>query len=545
MKTPDSPTDKPTAAQDQQNLKTDVQNLLTDVRQSRDPEEFNIYSGLSHEDYPVPKWAVKFNEWRKNLMSEFLFLLWVAALIGVFAGFMAHIFNRLITILSDIFLSHIKADSFNWWLIPLPVIGILLTGIFTRYIVKTNLTHGVSQLMSYIYKGEYKLKGSLIFSPIFGGAITLGFGGSAGSEGPIAYTGAAIGSNVGRILGLSAPKLKVLIGCGAAAGIAGIFQSPMGGLLFTLEFLRMELGTFSILAATVACFVAYGIVFLCNGCIPYSTFTPISSLEPHYYWSVILLGLFCGLYSVYYAAAIYRTDKIFRKINNPWLRNLSGGLFVGICLFFFPSLYGIGYPVLSDTIHNHFTELMEGNILHTAHMEKWAMIVVAALILVIKCWACGTTNASGGVSSDFAPTLFAGGVAGFLFATFSNEVFHSDLPVGLFTFLGMAGVMAGAIEAPLMTIFIVINMGMSFNYALAVGISVFVAYITVRVCSHLRGYDSKLVHHLGWYTDKVNLKASQKSPSVTVVKDNSLVSEPTDISDKQPKGSVGTDDGGA
>lgn len=488
----------------EQDIKQDFQNIVKSVATSTDPIDFDLYSGVSHEDFQIPKWAVKFNIWRRKVMSEFLFLLWLAAIVGAVAGFLAYLFNRMISNLSDIFIRQIHEHELNWWLIPVPMIGILLTGIFTRYVVKINLTHGVSQLMADIYRGKFKLRSSLIFSPIFGSTITLGFGGSAGSEGPIAYAGAAVGSNIGRILGLTDDRLKFLIGCGAAAGISGIFMSPMGGMLFTLEFLRMELLSLSILAVVVACLVAYGIVYFCNGSIPMSTFMPEQVLEPHYYWAVIALGLFCGFYSLYYSAAINRSDQYFRQLKNPWIRNITGGLFVGICLFLFPSLYGVGYPVLSDTIHCNYEELMGGNILEHLHLGKWSMIIVAACILILKCWATGTTNASGGVSSDFAPTLFAGGIAGFLFATFSNEVFSTHLPVGFFSFLGMAGVMAGAIEAPLMTIFIVLNMGLSFNYALPLSICAYISYVTVRLCSQLRGYDSKMVRHLFWFGHKNN-----------------------------------------
>ena len=493
----------------QQDIEQDFQEIIKEVEDSKDPIDFTLYSGLSHEDYKVPAWAVKFNAWRTRHMSEFLFLLCLAGVVGAGAGFLAHIFNRLISILSDIFIPHIKDGRLNWWLIPLPLIGILLSGIFTRYIVKTNLTHGVSQLMAMVFKGRYKLRGSLIFSPILGSTITLGFGGSAGSEGPIAYAGAAIGSNIGRILGLSEDRLKFLIGCGAAAGISGIFMSPMGGLLFTLEFLRMEMLTISILAVVVACLVSYGVVYLCNGAIPMTTFMPEQPLQPHYYWAVLLLGVFCGLYSIYYSMAINKTDQYFRGIVNPWTRNLVGGLIVGICVFLFPALYGVGYPVLSDTIHEHYQELMGGDILVNIKMGKWALIVVAACILLVKCWATGITNASGGVSSDFAPTLYAGGIAGFLFATFANEVFGCHLPVGLFAFLGMAGVMSGAIEAPMMTIFIVLNMGLSFNLTLAVSFCAFIAYLTVRGASKFIGYDYRLVRHLFWFRNhKDSLAAS-------------------------------------
>lgn len=477
-------------------LKDEISNENKSIAESSDvkPE-----SEHANEEAPLPGWLQKFNKWHREVMSDFVFLLWLAVIVGIFAGFGAHIFNRLITIVADIFISNIKDHEINWWLIPVPVVGIVLSGIYTRYIIHTDLTHGVTRLMHSIYTGNFLLKRNLIYSPIIGGAITLGFGGSAGSEGPIAYSGAAIGSNVGRWLQLKQPLVKVLVGCGAAAGISGIFQSPVGGLLFTLEFLKMEIGTLSILAVTLSSLMAYGIVFVCNGFVAQTTFMPPVAPEPSQYGAVILLGMLCGLYSLYYTQVINITDNFFIKMKNPWLRNITGGLVVGISIFLFPSLYGVGYPVMSDLIHSHFTDIENGNILNGIHMETWGVMLIAFLILAVKCWACGSCNASGGVSSDFAPTMFAGAIAGFLFSMFSNTVFHTHLPIPAFTLMGMAAVMAGCVEAPMMTIFIVLNMGISFKFALGIIIAVYVSYIVVRVASQIRGYDSKMVRHLNWF----------------------------------------------
>lgn len=453
----------------------------------------------ANDSQPLPKWLQRFNTWHRRNMSDFVFLLWLAVVVGLFAGFAAHIFNRLITITSDIFLTHISGTRFNWWLIFLPIGGILLAGIYTRYIVRTNLTHGVTRLMHNLYKGDFLLRRNLIYSPIIGSSITLGLGGSAGSEGPIALSGAAIGSNLGRWLQLKMPLVKVLVGCGAAAGISGIFQSPVGGLLFTLEFLKMEIGTFSILAVMLSSLVAYGMVFVCNGCEVPTQFYPADSLHPDQYGAVLLLGLLCGLYSLYYSYVINTTDKIFINIKNPWYRNLLGGLAVGVCIMLFPALYGVGYPVMSDVIHTQFDALTKGDVLNGLHIGAWGVMLVAFLILVIKCWACGACNASGGVSSDFAPTLYAGAVAGFLFAFFSNTVLHTHLPIPAFVLLGMAAVMAGCIESPMMTIFIVMNMGTDLAFLLAIILAVYVSYVVVRVCSHIRGYDAKLYVHLKWF----------------------------------------------
>ncbi|MCH5229102.1 MAG: chloride channel protein [Muribaculaceae bacterium] len=454
---------------------------------------------MSAQEKDMPEWLQKFNRWHRRNMSDFVFLLWLAVVVGVFAGFGAHIFNRLISITSEIFLSHIKSDRINWWLLLTPIAGILLAGIYTRYVIHTDLTHGVTRLMHSIYKGKFLLKGNLIYSPILGGTITLGLGGSAGSEGPIAISGAAIGSNLGKWLNLKMPLVKVLVGCGAAAGISGIFQSPVGGLLFTLEFLKMEIGTLSILGVMLASLVSYGMVFLCNGCKVPTEFFPADSINPDQYGAVLALGVCCGFYSIYYSAVINRTDILFIKISNPWIRNLIGGASIGVCLLLFPALYGVGYPVMSDVIHTQFEALSNGDVLNGMHLGNWGLIIVAAIILILKCWACGACNASGGVSSDFAPTLYAGAVAGFLFSMFCNTAFGTHLPIPVFVLLGMAAVMAGCIEAPMMTIFIVMNMGTNLAFLLAIILSVYSSYIVMRVFSHIRGEDYKLVRHLAWF----------------------------------------------
>lgn len=459
-----------------------------------DPEKLSL-----PVEKPLPKWLQRFNDWHRRTMSDFVFMLWLAVVVGILSGFGAHVFNRLISIISDIFLTHIRNDRINWWLIFVPIVGILLAGIYTRYIIHTDLTHGVTRMMHSLYKGKFLFKRNLIYSPIIGSSITLGLGGSAGSEGPIAISGAAIGSNLGRWLQLKMPLVKVLVGCGAAAGISGIFQSPVGGLLFTLEFLKMEIGTFSILAVMLSCLVSYGVVFICNGCEVPTQFYPADSINPDQYWAVLLMGVLCGLYSLYYSAVINRTDKIFINIKNPWLRNIWGGLSIGVCLMLFPALYGVGYPVMSDVIHSQFDALSRGDIFPGLDIGFWGIILVAFLILGIKCWACGACNASGGVSSDFAPTLYAGAVAGFLFSYFCNEVIHMHLPIPAFVLLGMAAVMAGCIEAPMMSIFIVMNMGTDLAFLLAIILAVYSSYIVVRVMSHFRGYDSRLVRHLQWF----------------------------------------------
>ncbi|MDE6844071.1 MAG: chloride channel protein, partial [Muribaculaceae bacterium] len=195
-------------------------------------------------DLTVSKFA-KFDAWRKRHVSDYVFILLLAIVVGCLAGLGAYAFKHLISLVSGLFTPHISDWAHNWWIVVVPVVGILLTGIFTRYIIHTNLTHGTAQLLQDLKEKHYSLRRNIMYSPIIGGTITLGMGGSAGGEGPIAYAGAAIGSNFGRWLGLQPNMLKVLIGCGAGAGIACIFSAPIGGLMFTLELLRIELTTIS------------------------------------------------------------------------------------------------------------------------------------------------------------------------------------------------------------------------------------------------------------------------------------------------------------
>ena len=504
-------------------IKDKISQIITDGVAKKDQRTDNLLHGEingnygnsevsinSQQDENLPHWVIKFSAWRRRNMSDFVFLLWLAVIVGLFAGFGSHIFNRMITIVSSFFLDHIKADRINWWLIFVPVGGIVLAGIYTRYVIHTDLTHGVTRMMHSVYRGNYLFKWNLIYSPILGGTITLGLGGSAGSEGPIAISGAAVGSNLGKFMHLKLPLVKVLVGCGAAAGISGIFQSPVGGLLFTLEFLKMEIGTLSILAMMLSCLVSYGMVFLLNGCKVPTQFFPGDSINPDQYGAVLLLGVLCGLYSLYYTYVINKTDTIFFKIKNPWYRNIIGGLSIGICLLIFPALYGVGYPAMSDIIHSQFDALSRGDVFNGLHMGHWGVMLAAACILIIKCWACGACNASGGVSSDFAPTLYAGAVAGFLFSYFCNTILNIHLPIPAFILIGMAAVMAGCIEAPMMTIFIVINMGTDFAFMLAVIIGVYSSFIIVRVCSHIRGFNGSLVQHFQWFhTHQGNPHAEQ------------------------------------
>ncbi|MDE6753137.1 MAG: chloride channel protein [Muribaculaceae bacterium] len=445
------------------------------------------------------EWQARFNAWRKAHISDSVFLICLAVVIGLLCGVAAFVFKYLISLIAGIFLPHITDGRINWWIILPPIGGILLAGIFTRYVIHTNLAHGVGQLINDLRNKFYRLRHNISFSPIIGGSITLGMGGSAGAEGPIAYTGAAIGSNVGQLLGLPPEMLKILIGCGTSAGIAGIFSAPIGGLMFALELVKIELSVQAVVAAMAACLTSYLTIFTLHGGHSDLTFTPLDNYSFDMLPLVMLLGVFCGVYAIYYSYVAGHLDKFYKNIKNPWIRNLTGGIAIGVILLLFPSMYGVGYPILGNVINGDCTALARGSIIENLTFDSQGLMLVASGILLCKCWAVASTNSSGGVGGDFAPTLFAGGMAGFLFATFCNTYFSTDLPVGVFAYLGMAGAMSGIIEAPLMTIFITMEMTQTYRFALPVTICASVSYIIVKGFSLLAHERIPFIHHQFWF----------------------------------------------
>lgn len=394
---------------------------------------------------------------------------------------------------------HIEDNAINWWLIGVPVAGILLTGILTRYIIHDNPSHGTAQIINALDKHNYKLNSDLIYAPVIASSITLGMGGTSGSEGPIAYTGTAIGSNIGKWLGFKGETLKAFMGCGMCAGIAGIFIAPIGGVLFGLEVVRIKISTKAVLAVFASCIASFLTALFLNGYSPdlyFKSVIPTSSVN---ILIAALLGVACGIYSLYYSGVMTRMDIFFKKINNPWICNITGGLIIGICLLLFPSMYCVGYPIIGETINGHPEDIIKGCFLQGMVEPEFLIMIACIGILLLKCWGVSATNSSGGVGGDFAPTLFAGCMAGYLFAALSNTWFDTQLPTTLFAFLGMAGVMAGAIEAPLMAIFIVMEMSRGYEYALPIVVVAVMSYITVETGKKASHTSMRMIRHYFWF----------------------------------------------
>lgn len=447
----------------------------------------------------VIKNAIKHNAahllvWLKHYMGEKSLFFLLCGVVGALAGFGAFILKTLIGSLTHLLTGGASASEPDWWLLLLPIVGVMLTVVFSRFVVKLPMEHGCERLNRDMEQHIYRLNSRLTFSPLLAATLTLGFGGSAGSEGPIAYTGAAIGSNLGRAFSLSPAMMRLLLGIGAGAGIAGIFKAPIGGMLFSLEVLGMSLTTFSVLGLLIACLTSGAVASACSGYtldVAYHQATPFG---PGMFLPIILLGVFCGLYSLWYTFCMNRMQRLIERVNRRWIVNLASGAFIAVLLFVFPNLYGEGYGVVDDLINGDFSRLLDHSLWYGGDMT--VVLLVVAGTLIVKGLAVQATNSGGGVAGDFAPTLFAGALCGFLFAQFANTVCGAHLSVADFAFFGMAAVMAGTIQAPLMALFLTAEMTGDYAMLLPLMIAAAISYGMVKFCTvRLRMIFDPVWHH--------------------------------------------------
>lgn len=413
-------------------------------------------------------------------------LMVVALLTGLACGAAATLLKLCIGTVGRWLTVEFSPTSNNWWLIGLPMIGLLISDIYQRYIIRKQISHGEGRLRNDFARNACYLPIAITYSPILAATATLGFGGSAGSEGPIAYTGGAIGSNIAGWFRLSPATVRAMTAIGAGAGIAGIFKAPVGGALFTIEVLGIGMNIVAVGALFVACTSSGLTAYLLSGRISDIAFS--NSL--HISWGglpmVVLLGIVCGVYSYYYSSTMSLTRKGLMKINNHWVKNITAGLFIGLSIFLFPPLYGEGYGAVAHLLNGDFTNLLGGSILRGVGSVPVALALTAAGILVVKSFATSATNNGGGVAGNFAPTIMIGSVVGFLFAFACNQWWGMDLPIPDFVFMGMAGILAGAIHAPLMAMFLVTEMAtMGYQQMLPVAIVASLSYITVCALQHL------------------------------------------------------------
>lgn len=423
---------------------------------------------------------VRFVAWSRLHVSERQTILILSFFIGLFAAIAAFVLHSLIHQIQLLLTTGFTITSYNWLYLLFPVIGIYLTSLFIKYVVKDNISHGITRVLYAISTKKSHLKSHNCWSSVIASAITIGFGGSVGAEAPIVLTGSAIGSNLGQLFHVEKKSLILLVGCGAAAAIAGIFKAPIAGLVFTLEVLMVDLSMASLLPILISCVTATCFSYIFMGG------ESLFSFHVDNVWGLdkvpanILLGLFCGMVSLYFMRTMTACENGFAQLaKRPYLRLLVGGLVLSPLIFLFPSLYGEGYSAINILLNGKtpadWNTLMNNSIFY-GHGNL--LIVYVGLVILTKVFATSATNGGGGCGGTFAPSLFIGGFSGFFFSRLWNTYqVGVYIPDKNFTLLGMAGVMAGVMHAPLTGIFLIAE--------LTGGYQLFMPLIIVSVVSTL------------------------------------------------------------
>lgn len=433
-------------------------------------------------------------KWREEHVSETQCVIILALLTGIISGLAAVLLKRLIETISEMITSQLSISEGNYLYLITPVIGILIVGIYVRYVVKDNISHGVTQVLYAISQKKSRLKIHNMYTSVVASSITIGFGGSVGAEGPIVYTGAAIGSNLGSMLRLSPRTLMVLVGCGAAAGIAGIFKAPIAGVLFTVEVLMLDLTAASVMPLMVAAVAGATVSYVYTG---YNLEFFFSQSEPFYASGipyVIMLGLFCGFVSLYFTGAMGLMEKMFGKLKNPWVKFAIGSVILSTLIYLLPPLYGEGYGPINMLLNGNVSDIFDNSAFYNHRNDVVYICVFIGMIIIAKVFATSATNGGGGVGGTFAPSLYVGCMAGFFFAYTMNALGIIDIPLSTknFALAGMAGVMSGVMHAPLMAIFLTAEMTGGYELFLPLLIVSAISYGTVRVFSRYSIYTKRL-----------------------------------------------------
>ena len=420
---------------------------------------------------------IRFLELTKRFTSTQIMAL-LAIIVGVLAG--------LGTCLFELLLYGIKAGLTHWFPVEqshflflfYPVIGIILASLFVKYVVKDNISEGVTRVLYAMSRKNSYIASHNCWTSVVGGATTIGFGGSVGPEAPIVLTGAAIGSNISRLAHLNYKNTTLLLCCGAGAALAAIFKAPITGVVFVLEILMLDLTSRTVVPLLISSITAAAVALTIRGFDPIIaiSLTPDDAFRLNQIPLFVLLGIFCGLMSYYFTTVNARVGAFFKKIDSPYKKWLIGGAVLGILIYIFPPLYGEGYEGFMSLMHGNTTELFNNSLFYRFSQIDWVVILFIVGTMFFKVIAMASTNAAGGVGGTFAPSLFVGAFMGAITALVCTTLFGWNLSLVSFTLVGMAGVMSGVMKAPLTSIFLIAELSSGYGLFIPLMITACIAF---------------------------------------------------------------------
>ena len=422
--------------------------------------------------------------WQKEHISDRQMTLFLAFAIGFLASVAGYFLHAIVHEIQVLLVSGFNKSTYNLLYLLFPIVGIYLTSLFIKYVVRDNISHGITRVLYAISTKNSKLQGHNCWSSVVASGITIGFGGSVGAEAPIVLTGSAIGSNLGQIFRMDKKTMILLVGCGASAAIAGVFKAPIAGLVFTLEVLMVDLSMASLLPILISCVTATCFTYIFNGSKSLFDFVLTNPWQLDRTPACILLGIFCGFVSLYFMRTMSLCEGFFGKLSQyPYIKLMFGGLILSSLIFLFPSLYGEGYSSINLLLKGQ-NEAEWGQVMSNSlfYGHNKLLILYIGLVTFTKVFATSATNGSGGCGGTFAPSLFIGGFAGFFFSRLwnVNEV-GVYAPEQNFTLMGMAGVLTGVMHAPLTGIFLIAELTGGYQLFMPLMIVCISSFLTISI----------------------------------------------------------------
>ena len=475
-------------------------------------------------------WYLKMLAWRELHINQRQFILILSFVVGLFAAIAAFLLKSTIHLIQRLLTEGFSRYQVNYWYLVFPAIGILITYLFVRYIVKDNISHGVTRILYAISQRKSILKLHNVWTSLVGSSITIGFGGSVGAEAPIVLTGSAIGSNLGKFFKMDQKTLMLLVGCGAAGAIGGIFKAPIAGLVFTLEVLMLDMTLTAIVPLLISSVTATALSYFLSGSsftFQFNTYEPFAISRIPY---LILLGIICGLVSLYFTRGMNWLEALFRKFKNPYTKLAVGGVTLSLLIFLFPPLYGEGYDTIVALLNGHSASVLDRSFFLELGDSPWVLITYLVLIIILKILAATATTSAGGVGGIFAPSLFIGCLTGFVVARLFNY-FGFAIPEGNFALAGMSGLMSGVMHAPLTGIFLIAELTGGYNLFMTLMIVSTISYLTIILFEPHSLYAMRLAQ-------KGELLTHHKDKAVlTLLKMENVIE--TDLTELSPKMTLG------
>jgi len=408
------------------------------------------------------------------------FLLILAIVVGFMAGMVAVILKNLVYLVRELLTIGFTKNFYNILYFFYPLVGLLLTVYIVKRVLKKEPGSGIPVVLSAISKRQSTLKRHNIYSALLTSFVTVGFGGSAGLEAPSVQTSAALGSNLGAAFKLNHKTRTLLIGCAAAGSMASMFQAPVAAIVFAVEVIMIDLTTATmvpILLASISALITTTFFLSDSVLFNFDFREKFSFSEIHYY---VLLGIFTGIFSVYFNRIFLGGKKLASNFKNPYKKALAGGLLLGILIFVFPPLYGEGYEMINAMLSNDLSKIAEGSVFYDYRDNIYVMLLFLAGIIVFKVIATTITLNTGGIGGIFAPSLFVGASLGYFFSRFFSYFQIKDLPVGSFTLVGMAGLLAGVLHAPLTSIFLIAELAGGYDLFVPLMLTAAISYYTAK-----------------------------------------------------------------